>query len=295
MALSKYEVISTLLTGEEDVEEAFQRLDAKQDLVSGNRSNLFAQGFFVKYPFKPDDSEKYQNAVNEVMIADEWEKKPLIAISERTKGLDWKASTKTRFVKVLHWAGNYMWKNTSESKHFNAKSRFIVGDDVLWVSIPFEVKAFINKNLQQTKGVAREDRLKQYFGMPLSAEKIGFLEIWVEEKDLFRPTPDREIFDDEAELDFRPEDLTFQKKDETNMTRTEKRDKEHYDWMTKLAKSSYLEKDPLHDNPPYPWTRLGYTRDWGNDETVQGASEFCIVPRARVYIASKIKTDDYGS
>jgi hypothetical protein len=67
---------------------------------------------------------------------------------------------------------------------------------------------------------------------------------------LFRPTPDREINDDEVELDFRRGDLTFQKKDGANMTPKEKRDKEHYDWMTKLAKSSYLEKDPLHDNPP---------------------------------------------
>ena len=290
MALSKYEVISTLLTGEQDVEDAFHRLESE------NTSDLLAQGFFVKFPFKPDRPEKYQYAVHDAMIANEWEKKPLIAISEKTKGLEWKTSTKSgkRFVKVLHWAGNYMWKNTTESERFQTKSRVKIGDDALWVSIPFEVKAFIGDNLQQTKGVAREDRLKQYFGMPLSAEKIGFLEIWVEEKDLFRPTPDREISDDKAELDFRDSDLTFKTKKAIDMTPEEKRDKEHYEWMTKLAKASYLDKDPLHDNPPYPWTRLGYTRDWGNDETAQGASEFCIVPGARVYIASKIKTDDYG-
>lgn len=46
--------------------------------------------------------------------------------------------------------------------------------------------------------------------------------------------------------------------------------------------------------PPYPWTRLGYTYDWGNAKSRVGLSEFVIRKGARLTVHSVSTTEGYA-
>jgi hypothetical protein len=101
-----------------------------------------------------------------------------------------------------------------------------------------------------------------------------FVELWVSPQDLFRPAPDPEITDHEAGLDF-PSSGRFLSVSE-----------EHIKWFNELKSISYEESG-------LPWTRLGYTYDWGSPESEIGLSEFVIRQGANVKVFSITPTEEY--
>jgi hypothetical protein len=117
-------------------------------------------------------------------------------------------------------------------------------------------------------------RLEQLLGLPPENGKTKFVELWVSPKDLFRPSPDPEVSDHEAELNF-PESDRF-------ITVNE----EYRQWFLSLKQRSY-------GADGYPWTRLGYTYDWGNPNHEIGVSEFVIRAGAEVMIHAILNTMDY--
>lgn len=117
-------------------------------------------------------------------------------------------------------------------------------------------------------------RLEQLLGLPPHSGKTRFVEMWVDPDDLFRPAPDPEITDHEAELDF-PRSGRFVQISDT-----------HRRWIENLKSSSYGETG-------YPWTRLGYTYDWGNPKGEIGLSEFVIRSGAVITIHGVFSTDEY--
>jgi uncharacterized protein (TIGR03437 family) len=98
--------------------------------------------------------------------------------------------------------------------------------------------------------------------------------MWVSPDDLFRPAPDPEITDHEAQLDF------------PISSRFSTVSPEHIKWINDLKAVSYLPTG-------MPWTRLGYTYDWGNPDTIVGLSEFVVRNGATVEIASASTPADY--
>ena len=98
--------------------------------------------------------------------------------------------------------------------------------------------------------------------------------MWVLPHDLFRPAPDPEISDHEAELDF-PVSAKF-------VTVSE----EYQTWFHHQMQYSY-------GSNGYPWTRLGYTYDWGNQTSEVGLSEFVIRAGATVSIHAVVGTLEY--
>jgi len=86
---------------------------------------------------------------------------------------------------------------------------------------------------------------------------------------MFRPSPDLEIDDTVASLDF-PVGTP----------------QEHIDWFDNLKATSY-------GDDGYPWTRLGYTYDWYPDMTDIGLSEFVIRKGTTVMVESVSAQDAY--
>ncbi|MDI6688449.1 MAG: hypothetical protein QME06_09560 [Desulfobacterales bacterium] len=70
----------------------------------------------------------------------------------------------------------------------------------VWVTVFPEVKAFCSE--QHTTPTQLTLRLEQLLGLPPENGKTRFVEMWVDPDDLFRPAPDPEVSDHEAELDF---------------------------------------------------------------------------------------------
>ena len=95
-------------------------------------------------------------------------------------------------------------------------------------------------------------RLNQVLGLAPEKkedyEKRLLVEIWVEPKYLFRPTPDPEITDREAELDFSQSYSSIL-------------------FISYKHKLWFLNQLITNRNP---WTKLGYTYDWGNKEDWNG-------------------------
>lgn len=144
----------------------------------------------------------------------------------------------------------------------------------IWVSSPPELKTWVAGHAFPESDLAL--RLKQMLGMPPEADKTYFAEFWVNPADLLRPSPDPEITDHEAELDFPVN--PFISISDTYKT-----------WFNNLRSISYTTDDA------HPWTRLGYTYDWGNKYNHAAISEFIIWDGAQVEINAVTPTADYAA
>lgn len=129
-------------------------------------------------------------------------------------------------------------------------------------------------HLQQfCKGVAGEGltaRLEQRLGLPPDGGKDRVVAFWAEPSAIFRPSPDREIDDMAASLDFPPGTP-----------------QDHIDWIEGLRAASYGEDG-------YPWTQLGYTYDWApGAESEVGESEFVVRAGSEVIVESVLPQAEF--
>lgn len=122
-------------------------------------------------------------------------------------------------------------------------------------------------------------RMEQLLGLPANNGKTRVVEMWVNPADMFRPSPDGEIDDTVAELELPgPEHFASQQAYEF-----------HRDWYN-LQMSLQNYDDP---SKGYPWSRLGYTYDWGNSDTEVGLSEFVIAAKSKVTIEQVYSNEEY--
>lgn len=204
--------------------------------------------------------DAYHRAIEDARIAEPDEIcTNLVAITGYNKDLIWDGEPSRSRVLVVTW--------TSWEGYNSEVGQSVTGTREVWVTTVPELKNFCAKN--HLSGDALTLRLEQLLGLPPSSGKKWLVEIWTNPDDLFRPSPDPEISDHEAELYFR-KDVSA----------------EYARWFSSLEEQSYGEKG-------YPWTRLGYTYDWGNPASEIGLSEFVIRTGAPVTIHSVSSTSDY--
>jgi hypothetical protein len=207
----------------------------------------------------------YERATRDAEIAEPGEiYKNLVAIIPANENLVWKKNDKNHFILVVTWTS---WDGYAE----------MIGQEMLlarevWVTVVPEIKNFCEQaKIRETE---KNLRLEQLLGLPPENGKTKFVEMWVDPNDLFRPAPDPEISDHEAELDF-PVSERF-----VTISAGHKK------WFNELKNNSYNENG-------YPWTRLGYTYDWGNPKSEIGLSEFVIRKGATVQVYSITPTAQY--
>jgi len=120
-------------------------------------------------------------------------------------------------------------------------------------------------------------RLEQLLGLPPHNGKTKIIEMWVPADGLFRPSPDPEIDDQVAGLEL-PDVAAFESQADYEF---------HRDWYNLQNSLSY---DPANG---YPWTRLGYSYDWGNPTSEVGLSEFVIWAKTSVIIENVYTNEAY--
>jgi hypothetical protein len=125
-------------------------------------------------------------------------------------------------------------------------------------------------------------RVVQLLGLPPSYATVGdpreskyVLQLWVSPKDLYRPCPDSDISDTVCETQF-PAD-PFRILDANNKIRATEGlavpvFKTYTAWFNNRTRNVYTATE---SSDAYPWTRLGYTYDWGSSQRF-GPSEFVI-------------------
>jgi len=204
--------------------------------------------------------QMYRNAVLDAMVAEESEVcSNLTVVVESNSNLVWRGEGENTSVLVVTWT------KYSSSYPVGSAVNTTWGDT--WVTVVPEIKAFFEANPTSDDDLAL--RAEQLLGLPEDSGNLYFVELWVKPEDLFRPTPDNEIDDTTARLTF-PDNV----------------DPAYRGWFNDQIIYSYFTKQ-------YPWTRLGYTYDWGDPESDFGLSEFIVKRYSLVIVESKTTTIDY--
>ncbi len=231
----------------------FERVESQ-----GGRANVAA-------PVDPETERRFKEALADAAKSDPARiSRNLVAITGTTPSLVWSGEGAARKLLTVVWTSwngydNYVGSSVSLTRD-------------VWVTLPFELQGFCSANSIAAKDLSL--RLEQLIGLTATGGRTRFVEMWVSPDDLFRPSPDPEITDHEAEIDFPRE------------TRFSSVSQQHIDWIDSLKAGSY-------GPDGMPWTRLGYTYDWGNPGSHVGLSEFVIRSGATVQINSVNATAKY--
>ncbi len=211
-------------------------------------------------PFIKNADQVYREAVIDAMVADSSEIcSTLVAIRPDNKYLSWSNG----YVLVVTWT--------------KYKSSYPVGDTIstswgeAWVTAVPEMKDWYKKHPVPRENIVL--RTEQLLGLPKDSKNSYFVEMWVKPEDLLRPAYDNEIDDNTCGLSF-PATASAG----------------YISWFNNNIITSYY---PPTTAKQYPWTRLGYTYDWGNPSNEIGLSEFIVKKNARVIVKSVYPTIDY--
>lgn len=227
---------------------------------------LFISGFTKHEPSDPASSnvdlqQLYQASIEDATTADSSEVcDSLWAINSSNTKLVWSTINNEQYVLVGNLE-NYpdYYSNTSS---FNSLS-------VIWVFLPQQMKSRIFSLPIQNNDTLL--RISQLLGLPPYNTYGNIIELWVRPTDLFRPAGDNEIDDNTASA-YLPANA----------------DSNYVIWYNQNIYDSYF-ANWTH----YPWTRLGYTYDWGNHAPEVGLSEFCIKKNSLVYIKKLYRATEY--
>lgn len=187
--------------------------------------------------------------------------KNLTAIVSYNPNLLWDGAVGASRVKMVALTRNY---------YDNYEGRdYVLGFGELWVTVAPELQRFF----QGQPAAPSMRRLEQLLGLPPDNGYTRIVEFWVNPSDMFRPSPDPEISDTVAELDF------------PQGSRTVVADS-YRAWFAQTKHDRY------DTAQPYPWTQLGYTYDWGSADHM-GLSEFVIEKGSTVGVYKVSAPDDY--
>lgn len=140
-----------------------------------------------------------------------------------------------------------------------------------WITTSPEMAGFLKKN-RFSDQASLHLRIAQVLGMPPDTQNDYFVEYWVYPENLFRPTPDPEITDHEADLYF-PSNAS----------------QKHKTWFLNEITNKY----DTTTTSAFPWTRLGYTYDWEDPLHPVGLSEFVVDTSSVVTVKSIYSSWEY--
>jgi hypothetical protein len=174
-------------------------------------------------------------------------------------------------------------------ENLNKHARTYMLRKSLWVTVVPEMRNFFSRKIfkDAKQCPPSVERVGQVLGLNPNAQGEIFVEMWVEPKYLFRPSADPAVTDHEAEIAaqipgnnwFFPSDPNpFMTINNENLFKDGQWTKPvtFKEWYIHRAETIY-KSDPDVCNP-YPWTRLGYTYDWGEPHRPkhEGLSEFVL-------------------
>ncbi len=208
----------------------------------------------------PSLDERYHNAIEDAMITQESEVySGLTPITLNNSNLIWRGEGDNATVLVVTW--------TRHTESYPVNDTLTTSWGETWVTVVPEIQAFFHDRVNaDTNATVRAAEL---LGLPANTTNTAFVELWVHPQSLFRPSPDSEIDDTVASLSF-PDTATS----------------DYRAWFNGNIIYSYY---PMK----YPWTRLGYTYDWGNTQTHVGLSEFVLRANSTVTVQSVTPTAQY--
>ena len=116
-------------------------------------------------------------------------------------------------------------------------------------------------------------RINQLLGMPHARHSTHVSALWVWPQDIMRPAYTTDIFTTKMSASFQDPYANH--------------DPDYQTWFNGNIISSYF------SGYDYPWTRLGYTYDWGSPSTDYGLSEFLVRVGAPFEVAYTLSLPDF--
>lgn len=213
--------------------------------------------------------KQYQKAVRDAAIVKPKERtNTLLAITLNNPKLVWNAD-KTKLL-VVTWKSRDAYDKFMKNKSQSASDP----EYALWVSAAPQVKAFCQAYSHDTDEELNL-RLKQYLGLAPDWQYDVFVEMWVDPKDLFRPCVDPDINDNQCEVKVPKQFPSVARIPDYGL----------------FYQNLYFKS--FRASAGVPWTGLGYTYDWGNDDSKIGASEFILQPNSPYQIKQMLTTHEY--
>ena len=197
---------------------------------------------------------KFDAAVKDASEALEEEKFTVVTLDDFSDKVSWNAD-KTQLLVVTLTSNPDSYKEGETVK----------SDSVVWVVNEKELLMWFQDHKD---GVRDWDlRFKQLFGEPRTSRATHMAFLWVSPNDLMRPAyvPDVKAYDMRT---------SFEGNDADNTERM----MWFKNWFDARAAKSYEGPNAR------PWTRLGYTYDWGSDSDKYGLTEFIVVPGANMEV-----------
>jgi len=236
----------------------------------------------------------YRQAVEDASVVEHGEiYRNLVGISSpeaknNPELLRWKEISGEQYVLVCTLAGGYLQGKNWKSGQVAQLSK----TDNLWVTAVPELKNFFKeRGLIPTDHDSLLLRIKQLLGLPAGEDSRLLVEFWVRPADLFRPCPDSDPADHEAQLSYPWKSSPFQIFNSDRLIHSYV-DEDHPDvilnykqWYENLNATTYSAETP------YPWTQLGYTYDWSDDRFNNGhigLSEFIVIGGSKIVIENVV-------
>lgn len=209
------------------------------------------------------DEELYQAAVEDAMIADKDEIHPLVTITRNSNMVTWN-ETRDK-VLMLSWH--------KDPDHYPEKENVVSGDEPVWTFTDREVVSRY-REWKDYSDDYRNKRLRQVTGLKPDADYSHVTAFWVSPADLIRPAYETDVT--------KQMKLSFSEEDKAGELYTSW----YKEWFDQNIIVSYF--DDFH-----PWTRLGYTYDWADNDKEYGLSEFLIIQGSSVQIEFTKTTNEF--
>lgn len=216
----------------------------------------------------------------------------LTAINPYNPALVWNGTPGAAGAGVLMVAATGTWYDGSVGKGYDLSTAAGGNPVNLWVTAYPDLKGHF-----RNRGYFPEDvtmRVRQLLGLRTADAIPKAVEIWVDPRNLVRPSADPDITDSQSELDFPTNFNPVLLFNATRMIRSNEggvtKRRNFKDWYQDRTAGVYT------GATPYPWTRLGYTYDWNNTHAAAnhvGLSEFFLIGNCSVTVKSSTALADY--
>ncbi|GHU35392.1 hypothetical protein FACS1894105_04040 [Clostridia bacterium] len=198
----------------------------------------------------------YDNAVRDAVFADDGEILPLVSLTTDDPLTTWNDKGQVLLLTFHKYPESYI-----------AGTDYTTQYGEVWTFTDKEIAKWYEEN--KTGVTDWTTRFKQVVGVPNDREYTHFSAMWTNPEDVKRPAYETDVTKQLTEPKL-PEDV----------------DSEFKAWFEGNIIWSYFDSW-------YPWTRLGYTYDWGKPDKEYGLSEFLIRKDATVMVEFTKTTDEF--
>lgn len=188
----------------------------------------------------------YESAIRDATFADEDEILPLVSLTSEDKMTTWNEDGCVLLCTWHRYPDSYPEGET-----------ITVEWGPVWMFTDKEIASYKDE-LKKCKDP--ETRLKQLIGLPPDCDYTTFTGFWVSPENVKRPAYRTDIVSGEMTTSF-----------------DENVDTDFKEWFDGNILGSYFDG-------AYPWTRLGYTYDWADNDTEYGLTEFLVLDKAEVTV-----------